>query len=79
MYVCESTHQHDYSYMYMKYASLLLHATTRTHRQSNLAPTLWGILPKVTTTSFSSLPPVEILADAQIATTSSIANNRWED
>ena len=52
--------------MYMKYASLLLHATTRTHRQSNLAPPWWGILPKITTTSFSSLPPVEILADAQM-------------
>ena len=51
---------------------------SRTHRQSNLAPTLWGILPKVTTTSFSSLPPVEILADAQIATTSVIANIGWE-
>ena len=70
--VYEYTYQCDYLYIYIIYACVQSYVykcvctLMRTHRQSNLAPPLWGILSNVTTTSFSSSPPVEILADAQM-------------
>ena len=53
-YVWLFIHVHDLCKSVMSYIHIFVCKVSRTHRQSNLAQTLWGILPKVTTTDFST-------------------------